>query len=70
MSLVGLVQWSVLGAGLPFGVDLRTNEPGVTYANNEDGNLFAVNQGGALKQQIFQQLAVGAAYTPASIAGQ
>src|SRR4030095_8047064 len=40
---------------------------GVVYANNEDGNLFAINQGGTLKQKIFQQLALGAAYTPASI---
>jgi hypothetical protein len=40
---------------------------GVVYANSEDGNLFAINQGGTLKQRIFQQLAIGAAYTPASI---
>jgi hypothetical protein len=40
---------------------------GVVYANSEDGNLFAINQGGTLKQEIFQQLAVGAAYTPTSI---
>jgi hypothetical protein len=40
---------------------------GVVYSNSEDGNLFAINQGGTLKQKIFQQLAVGAAYTPASI---
>ncbi len=39
---------------------------GVVYANSEDGNLFAINQGGTLRQSIFQQLAVGAAYTPAS----
>ena len=41
---------------------------GVVYANNEDGNLFAINQGGTLKQKLFQQLALGAAYTPASLA--
>jgi len=40
---------------------------GVVYANSEDGNLYAINQGGTLKQHIFQQLAVGAAYTPTSI---
>ncbi len=40
---------------------------GVVYANSEDGNLFAINQGGTLRQKIFQQLAVGAAYTPASL---
>jgi hypothetical protein len=41
---------------------------GVVYANSEDGNLFAINQGGTLKQKIFQQLALGAAYTPAAVA--
>ena len=40
---------------------------GVVYANSEDGNLFAIDQGGTLKQKIFQQLALGAAYTPASL---
>ncbi len=40
---------------------------GVVYANSEDGWLFAINQGGALKQKIFQQLALGAAYTPTSM---
>lgn len=42
---------------------------GVVYANSEDGNLYAINQGGTLKQSIFQQLALGAAYTPASMGG-
>jgi len=42
---------------------------GVVYANSEDGNLFALIQGGTLKQRIFQQLALGAAYTPASLGG-
>src|SRR2546421_54337 len=41
----------------------------VTYANSEDGNLFAITSNGNLKQKIFQQLAIGAAYTPASIGG-
>lgn len=45
-----------------------TDSNGVVYANSEDGHLFAINQGGTLKQNIFQQLAVGAAYTPASVA--
>src|SRR4030095_3879508 len=44
------------------------DKAGVVYANSEDGNLYAINQGGTLKQQIFQQLALGAAYTPMSIA--
>jgi len=40
---------------------------GTIYANSEDGNLYAINQGGALRQKIFQQLALGAAYTPTSM---
>ena len=40
---------------------------GVVYANSEDGNLYAINQGGTLKKSLFQQLALGAAYTPTSI---
>jgi len=58
----------------PHGFEWCVNAPaidsnGVVYANSEDGNLFALNQGGTLKQKIFQQLALGAAYTPASIGG-
>jgi hypothetical protein len=41
---------------------------GVVYANSEDGNLYAINQGGTLKENIFLQLALGAAYTPLAIA--
>ena len=56
----------------PFGFEWCVNAAvvdrnGVVYANSEDGNLFAILQGGTLKQKIFQQLALGAAYTPASI---
>jgi hypothetical protein len=40
---------------------------GVVYANSEDGNLYAIGQGGVALQHIFQQLAIGAAYTPASM---
>ena len=40
---------------------------GTLFANSEDGNLFAILQGGTLRDKIFQQLALGAAYTPASI---
>jgi outer membrane protein assembly factor BamB len=42
---------------------------GVVYANSEDGNLYAINQGGTLRQKLFQQLALGAAYTPVSLGG-
>jgi outer membrane protein assembly factor BamB len=56
----------------PAGFEWCVNAPvvdrsGVVYANSEDGNLYAINQGGTLKQRIFQQLALGAAYTPMSI---
>ena len=39
------------------------------YANSEGGNLYAIGQGGVLEEKIFQQLAIGAAYTPASLGG-
>jgi hypothetical protein len=62
------------GTANPNGFEWCVNAPaidsnGVTYANSEDGNLFAINPTGTLKQKIFQQLAIGAAYTPASIGG-
>jgi hypothetical protein len=62
------------GTSNPNGFEWCVNGPvidkkGVVYANSEDGNLFAINQGGTLKQKIFQQLAIGAAYTPASMDG-
>ncbi|HXM45010.1 MAG TPA: IPT/TIG domain-containing protein [Bryobacteraceae bacterium] len=58
----------------PAGFEWCVNSPaidanGVVYANSEDGNLFAIQQGGSAIQEIFQQLALGAAYTPASIGG-
>ena len=40
---------------------------GTVYANSEDGWLYAIGQGGVLKGRIFQQLALGAAYTPTSM---
>ena len=43
------------------------DQDGVVYANSEDGNLYAISQGGALKQNIFLDLALGAAYTPLAI---
>ncbi len=42
---------------------------GLVYANSEDGNLYVINQGGTLNQRLFQQLALGAAYTPTSLGG-
>lgn len=40
---------------------------GVVYANSEDGNLYAIAQGGVPDSSIFLRLAIGAAYTPTSI---
>ena len=40
---------------------------GFVYANSEDGNLYKIPQGGTGVTFIFQQLALGAAYTPTSI---
>jgi hypothetical protein len=40
---------------------------GVTYVNSEDGNLYVVNQGGTLRESLFLNLALGAAYTPVSM---
>ena len=56
----------------PRGFEWCVNAPavdahGVTFANSEDGHLFAINPDGTLKKIIFQQLAIGAAYTPASL---
>jgi outer membrane protein assembly factor BamB len=56
----------------PNGFEWCINAPaidgtGVVYANSEDGNLYAINQGGTLKQRTFLNLAIGAAYTPLSI---
>ena len=46
---------------------LAVDQRGVVYANSEDGNLYAVNQGGTVRERIFLQLATGAAYTPLSL---
>ena len=56
----------------PHGFEWCVNAPvvdqnGVVYANSEDGNMYAINQGGTLRQKILQQEALGAAYTPASL---
>jgi len=40
---------------------------GVVYANSEDGNLYTINQGGTLRDNLFLDLALGAAYTPVAI---
>jgi outer membrane protein assembly factor BamB len=46
---------------------VAVDKNGVVYVNSEDGNLYSIAQGGVLKQRIFLQQALGAAYTPLSI---
>ncbi len=58
----------------PAGFEWCVNAPavdrdGVVYAGSEDGNLYAIDQGGRLRDNLFLQLAVGAAYTPVAIGG-
>ncbi len=40
---------------------------GVSYVNSEDGNVYVVRQGGTLKDHLFLNLAIGAAYTPSTM---
>lgn len=58
----------------PGGFEWCINAPavdanGVIYANSEDGNLYAINPDGSLKQNLFLKLAIGAAYTPLAVGG-
>ena len=46
---------------------LAVDRHGVVFVNSEDGHLYAIDQGGTLKERIFLQLALGAAYTPLSL---
>lgn len=46
---------------------LAVDSRGVVYVNSEDGNLYAINQGGTVRERIFLQLTLGAAYTPLSL---
>jgi outer membrane protein assembly factor BamB len=57
----------------PNGFEWCINAPavdqnGVVYANSEDGSVYSINQGGTLNRRIFLRTAIGAAYTPLSIA--
>jgi hypothetical protein len=42
---------------------------GVVYADNEDGYLYAIQQGGTTVQKIFLERAISAGYTPTSLGG-
>ncbi len=46
---------------------VAVDRDGVVYANSEDGNLYAVEQGGTVRDRIFLDLSLGAAYTPLTI---
>lgn len=46
---------------------VAVDRAGVVYANSEDGYLYALYPGGTVKQRIFLNLAIGAAYTPLSL---
>ena len=43
---------------------------GNVYANSEDGHLYAIGPDGKLRDTIFLDLAIGAAYTPVSLDDQ
>jgi hypothetical protein len=56
----------------PDGFEWCINAPvvdvnGTVYVNSEDGNLYVLAQGGTVIQQLFLNLALGAAYTPLAL---
>jgi outer membrane protein assembly factor BamB len=58
----------------PNGFEWCINAPavdanGTVYANSEDGNVYAIAQGGTQKQALFMSMSVGAAYTPLAFDG-
>ncbi|HEX3554478.1 MAG TPA: hypothetical protein VIA62_14740 [Thermoanaerobaculia bacterium] len=57
----------------PAGFEWCVNAPavdrnGVVYNNSEDGGLYVIRNNGTLRDHLFLKLALGAAYTPISIA--
>ena len=55
--------------GFEFCVSIvAVDDAGVAYANSEDGYLYAVEPGGALRGRVFLESAEGAAYTPVVVA--
>lgn len=58
----------------PAGFEWCVNAPAVdgngnVFANSEDGSLYVIRPNGKLRDQLFLDSALGAAYTPLSIAG-
>jgi hypothetical protein len=58
----------------PDGFEWCINAPavdanGTVYATSEDGNFYAIDQGGTLRAKVFIDIAEGAAYTPLSLDG-
>ncbi len=56
----------------PDGFEWCINAPavdpsGTVFTNAEDGFLYAISQGGMLKERFFLKLAIGAAYTPLAL---
>jgi hypothetical protein len=58
----------------PFSFEWCVNAPavdanGTVYATSEDGWLYAIGQGGSVRDKVFQQAALSEAYTPVSLDG-
>jgi hypothetical protein len=56
----------------PNGFEWCINSPavdarGTVYGTSEDGNFYAIGQGGTVRRKVFLNIALGAAYTPLSI---
>jgi len=70
------VVWSFAGTTTdddhPTGYEWCINAPavdkdGTVYVNSEDGNAYAINPNGTLRDSIFLERALGAAYTPLAL---
>jgi outer membrane protein assembly factor BamB len=48
---------------------LAVDRDGTAYANNEDGHAYAIRADGTLRDRIFLDRALGAAYTPIALDG-
>jgi hypothetical protein len=48
---------------------MAVDKNGVAFGNNEDGNLYAIQQGGTAYQNLFLKKVLDAGYTPLSLGG-